>query len=239
MIKKVIISIINMIVATLLFLVICTDLFSNTILNVKYIKKTLEKNNYYELTYSTIKEDLAGYAPQLHIGDDETILDDIVDKKQVKQEVNNLIDSIYYNKRITVDISNVEKKLDDKITNSLNKYNIVPNTEEQKSLQKFKDTITGAYKNQILYSEKYIKKLPKNYQRINNLVPSIIKLLIFFIVIFIIVMILIQKNSKEFIKNIGLIFLTTGILSAIIKYLCIDRISHILILNENISRVFI
>ena len=239
MIKKITLSIMIMIVATLLLLVTSINIFSNTILNEKYIKNILKKNNYYELTYNVIKEDFANYAPQLRIGENETPLDDIVNKKSVEIAINDAIESIYHNKKITVDTSKVEENLDTKIDNTLREYNRIPNTEEQKALKEFKKGIVTAYKNQILYSEKHISKLPNIYQKINNIIPSIKGILIFLIVIFLIAMIIIQNDKKQSIKNIGIILLTTGILSIIIKYLCTNRISHILFLNENISRVFI
>ena len=239
MIKKITLSIMIMIIATFLFLVTGVTSFSNTILSEKYVKKVLNKNNYYELTYNTIKEDFENYTPQLRIGENETSLDDIIDKKSVEIAINDLIKSIYHNKKITIDTSNVEEKLNTKIENALREYNRIPNTEEQKALEEFKKEIITVYKNQILYSEKHISKLPNIYQKINNLVPSIKGILLFLIVIFVVAMIIIQNDRKQSIKNMGIILLTTGILNIIIKYLCIDRISHILILNENISRVFV
>ena len=238
MAKKVINSLISMIISCLIFLLILTIVSSNTILSKNYVKKVLEKNNYYQLTLNRINSEFESYAPQVHIEEEETKLDDICNLKMVTNEVNKVIDSIYDNKKIKVNTKELNELLDNKIKKMLESHNVTASESELKDLEEWKSAITGSYKNEIIYTEKYIKKLPKYYKFINSMLPTIQKVLIFLIILFTIILVLYNKK-KELIKNIGISFLTTSFIACILKITCQNRFNYIIILSERFSKILI
>ena len=126
MIKKILIIITTILLSSTLVSIVFIFIISNTLLNINYIKKVLEKNDYYKKTENRIKEELSSYAPQLHVDDEVINLDNICDLEMIKTDINTTIDNIYNNKQITIDKNKIIDKLTTRINELLNKHHKTP-----------------------------------------------------------------------------------------------------------------
>ena len=237
MIKKIITSIINIILSSLISLLILLLIISSTILNKKYLITTLEKNKYYEKTENRIKEEFSGYAPQLHINDEEINLDDICTKKMIKDDINNTIDNIYNNKEVKIDKQKIIDKLTAKINELLNKHHRITSLEEEKSLENWKNIVADSYQNEIIYTPNYINLLPTYHKEVSNSFSLTIKTIILIISILILLLSIIGKNIKEIINNISISLLTTSFILILLKIIYINAPKNILVLSERASEV--
>ena len=235
--KKVISSIISIIASSLLVVLIALITISQTVLKEEYVKKVLNNNNYIDKVYKSINKELDNYIPQLHIGDEDITLDNIVTKEMVTKDINNLISAIYNNKKIITSQSEIKKKLDIMINTQLNKYNRIPTKEEAKTIEEIKNNMINEYKMRVVFSEKYIPKVSKYYLVINNITSLAIKIILPLYIIVLGILFLINKKKKDYLKWIPISLLTTSVLSIAIKYIITAKISHILLLNENISEI--
>ena len=239
MIKRIIIGGISIVLSCLLFFLVGCFILSYTVFSKKYVKDTLDKNDYYHQTYVRIQDEFSGYAPQLHIGDEVINLSDICTEEMVTLEIHHLIDSIYDHKEVQVDTSLLNANLDQKIQGMLSQYGKVVSSSEKEALDEWKRDVLLSYQNEILYSYQYVAKLPDYYVTIHHAFCLFVKVVLFVFLAFFLFFILLQKTIKGILRNLGIVFLSTGFLFFIVRFLYLDRVSHILVLSERASAVFI
>ena len=237
--KKIIKVILTPIISILILLTITTIVLSQTILNQNYITKILEKNNYKNKVYNSIKNEYQKLSPTLHIGEEDSKLEEVITKKIVEKDINTTIYNIYHNKEIKVSTEKLEQQIDDKINSLLIKNNITPTKEEQQALKELKINMTDIYTNHMIYSKKYISKLPFYLKKANKSLKIITIVLTVICISFIILLQKLITNKKEKIINIGIAFLTTFFISLIIFFLFKNKIDNILIINKYLSQIII
>ena len=235
--KKIITSIISIITSCLLILLVCLITISNTIFKKEYTIKILEKNNYPNKVYQSIKKEMENYIPQLHIGEEEISLDNIMTEELVKEDIYHLIESIYDNKKLQTNTEKIKKELDIKINEELNKYNRIPTSSEEKTIEEIKNNIINDYKSKVFISEKYITPIQKKYQIIKSIANKALILISLAYIMFISLLLIIRKKERA--KWFSITTLTTSIILVSIPYLIIEKIKHILIINENLSEILI
>ena len=231
MIKKAIIYILNFLLVICFVTLFLVHITSVTILDKQYVVKCLEQSNYYEKTYYNIQEEFKNYVMQS--GLEESILDNLYNQEKVNSDINQVIDSIYENKEIHIEILNLRKTLDNRIKEVLEQNNRKPDAEEELAIQTFEDTIVEVYENGIIYAKEYVENLGDIYQKISNIVSKaelglIIAGILLLIVIFVI-------SKRKMIRALGIAFLATGILEIVFKLWIGDKLHHILLLNAAFS----
>ena len=154
MIKKAIIYILNFLLVICFVTLFLVHITSVTILDKQYVVKCLEQSNYYEKTYYNIQEEFKNYVMQS--GLEESILDNLYNQEKVNSDINQVIDSIYENKEIHIEILNLRKTLDNRIKEVLEQNNRKPDAEEELAIQTFEDTIVEVYENGIIYAKEYV-----------------------------------------------------------------------------------
>jgi len=116
-----------------------------TIFNESYLKERLASNNYYQLLYDKVQEEMSYYITQS--GLEEDVIKDIVKVNKIQEDTNNVIQSIYDNKEYIIDTYEIEKKLNENINLYLVNKNI--KVDSQKDLDNFVLSISDVYKNSV------------------------------------------------------------------------------------------
>lgn len=233
MVKKTIIFIINFFLVICIFLLSSLQIFSNTILDKQYIMRLLEKNNYYEKIYYSIEDGFKNYIMQS--GLEESILDNLYDRKKVNEDINMVINTIYDGTSINVNTDSIVQKLDNRINSILKQNNRIPEKQEKEEIKIFEDAIATTYVDEITYSAEAIKEISNVFMKIQLLLPNIKIVLIGMIIILLALIVAISRNVLKIVNAIGIMFLAVGIINVAIKLLIKDRVHNILILNSAFS----
>lgn len=204
-------------------------LLESTVLRPKYVLKQLEKNDYYEILYKSISNEMSNYIIQS--GLEESVLDNIYTKDMVEKEVTRMVQNFYGNGKVTVDTKKVKESLESNIASFLAKNNI--EITDQEALDRFVEQMLDIYEEKIVLSQGLIKA--------QNLVVKLdygLKIL-FGILVFIVLVvgILTKWISKN--RVIAIPLFTTGLLLLLGNYLLFNRIDvqNILFWNENVSNI--
>lgn len=189
----------------LFFFIILTMLFF-TVFNPKYILKTFEKCDYYTKLQNTIDEEMNNYIIQS--GFDESVLNNIYPKEDLKKQVRNIVYSMYRHDTYKVDTKTVETNLKQNINEYLSTNNIVVNDEE--SISKFIEKMAEVYEENI-HILKSITMLDKllYFGKISCLIGSI-TLFVIVILLYIILKKIYKVNclSTTLFTNAILLFMT-------------------------------
>ena len=237
--KKIISGIIKIFFSFNLYLLMLIILFYITIFHQKNFLNILEKNNYYQDIYQSIKEDWNNYSTRIHIEDNPLHLENLISIDTVKKNINEIINQIYHDKKIEINTNKLEEDINNTINDKINENNITLTEEEQISLNKIKTELIETYKKKIVYSEKYINKIPKYYKIAKNISKLLILILSTINIITSIILLKISTNKKEKRTNIGISLMTVGFLSIMIYMICNHKLDYILIINKNITKLII
>lgn len=237
MLKKIVVYIINFLLVILIFLLSSLLILSNTVLNKQYVKNVLIKNDYYGRTYANIKEDFKNYIMQS--GLQESILEDLYDREKVNSDIDMVIDSIFENKKLSIDTKTITKKLDNRINAVLENNNRRPEAEEREEIKIFENTIAEVYIDGIVYSSESVLEISNIYNKIQPLIIKVVNLLGVLILALLVIIFVINRNLKQNINAVGISLFSSGLLSIIIKILIGDRTHNILVLNTTFSESLI
>lgn len=229
MIKKIINFLLNLIMSVLALGLIVLVLISNTVLNKEYIKEKLNENNFYERTYSDIKEDFENYTIQS--GLELEILDGLFSKEKVITDINSKIDYMFGGKKFIVETDSIRNELDSRINAALEENNRIPSEYEKKSIVKYEDAIVASYKSGILYES--------NFNIDTKYIDIVRTACICGITIISVILIIINKSLLKYISFIGINSLFSGVLCALVKFLIEERVQHVLILDAKFSNFLV
>ena len=232
--KKNLKHLINYILVISIFLFVFVLIIKTTILNEKYILKTLENNYYYEEIYNNIIDNFENNLVQSGI--DESISRDLITKTQVKEDIIIVIDSIYNNKDIKIDKEPLKEILNEKIEEVFKSYHRTPNKEEQESIKRLEDKIGEIYEDEIAYELNATKSLSEKVVEIDSLSMY---LLIIFGVISVVLLIIELLFFNDFIKNVGIAVFSSGAIITIIRIIIGAKYKNILMFNEIFSKIVV
>ena len=229
---KIILSyLIQFISSIILFILGIFILFKFTVLNKKYIINILDKTNYYEKMYESIKTEMSYYTNQS--GFEDNILDDTFTIKEVTTNINTYITNFYNGKKTKIDSSDFETKLNKKIDLVLEDKNFtIANRSE---IDKFIEEMGKIYKSKIKIINGIDNYASKFHKIINYSNKIIILLSITLILLYFINDIVFKR------KNISIILYTTVFLTIAINIYIRSRIDikYIFIYNELLSMIII
>lgn len=215
--------------SVLVLILFLIALLECTVLRPKYILDQFEKNNYYEVLYKSINNEMSNYIIQA--GLEDPVLDNIYTKNMIKKEVTNMVKRFYGGSNVKVDTEIVKENLENNISSYLAKNNI--EITDQKALDQFIEQMLDIYEEKIVLSKSLMKVQ-------NIVVKSDFALKIIFMVLTVITCalgILVKYICKK--RVIAVPLFTTGILLLLGNYLLFNRIDvwHILFWNENVSNI--
>ena len=207
---------------TIAILSICLILKA-TAFNKQYIKRSLTKNNYVDKVYNTIGENIKN--DMISTGFPDSIIDGVYTKDSINIITNNTIDTMFEEKNVIIDTSDVEEKL----TKHINDY-FKGKKVDKKAVDAFiKDTIK-IYKNELdLYGS--INTYAKFFNKAQALLNiAIITLSIVTIVLFAALLIL-KVNYK------GSVIMASSLIIAFLIYLFSNKVDYqnILVISYNSS----
>ena len=227
--KKIINFLLNFIMSILVFILICMNFTFSTVFNKTYIKTKLTENRFYERAYADVKERFENYTMQSGLELD--ILEGLVTKEKVKKDINQKIDAIYDNQKITIETDSIRNELDARINAVLEKNNKTPNTTEKESIQKYEDAIVESYQAEILYGKSF--SIPqKDFQCVRTIC-------IIGIVVISILLLFINKSISKYMAFLGITGVFSGTLCVVVKRLLEKRIIHILIMDAKFSHFLV
>lgn len=232
-------NIITLILAFLLMLsillTVIVQIVSTTILNKDYILGKLEEANYYNNVYEQIKDSFEGYIGPS--GLDESVLENIYTRDQVKEDINLIINNIYENKNNKINTEDIEEKLQKNIESSVETRILTKET--QKSIEDFIDKIADEYVQNISH-DPYFEKLGIIMNKAKDIVGKVDGIIIFVPIILAVVILLLNiKQISSAIRFISISILTSGLIGIVIKLFIEAKIniSNILIINDSFSEV--
>ena len=232
-------NIITLILAFLLMLsillTVIVQIVSTTILNKDYILGKLEEANYYNNVYEQIKDSFEGYIGPS--GLDESVLENIYTRDQVKEDINLIINNIYENKNNKINTEDIEEKLQKNIESSVETRILTKET--QKSIEDFIDKIADEYVQNISH-DPYFEKLGIIMNKAKDIVGKVDGIIIFVPIILAVVILLLNiKQISSAIRFIAISILTSGVIGIVIKVFLETKIniSNILIINDSFSEV--
>ena len=237
MAKKIISYILVFILIIILTSSVLINIISSTILNEKFAIDILNKNEYYSKIYNEIMKNFKNNTIQS--GLEESILDGIISEEQVKNDIIELISSIYENKSIKTNSENVKNRLQENINVVIAENNKKVSKDEQEEIDIYVNTIANIYKNGIVYVDDYIHEIQNGVAKIKEIIEKC--KIILYIVAIVILIIIIALNKIEGIKYISIILISTGMLVTLIEIIekLTMKTQNILILNQAFSKIVI
>lgn len=237
MIKKILLNIKSFLLTITIFVLIISIIILNTIFNKEYIVNTLNKNNYYEITYNNLKETIGAYTIQAGIDGD--VFKDLIKLEKVFNDINIIIDGIYDNKEIKIDTRVIGIELETIINNKLKENNRILVNEEKEAIKVFVDTVEKVYEDEIVYSTNLVLKIKEYMPRIRSFLINLINILLASIFIILMTILVINKDFKQSIRWVCISLFATSLLLITIWLLLRYEFQHILIVNLIFSKVLI
>ena len=118
----------GIVLAILLVCYILLSVVRTTIFNETYVKKMFNENNYYKLIYNKILDNMEKYLDKLSVPSD--ILNNIYTEAEVKSDIDNMIGSVFGDKRFKYDESLIEKFVNEIVNiykKGVNVFNVIEN----------------------------------------------------------------------------------------------------------------
>ena len=227
---KVIKNILNYIllfIVSIMFLTISTlSILKLTLFNYHYIERTLEKINFYEVTYNEIKNNMIQELPSTNI--DQKVIDSLFTKEDIKNITNDIIKNFYTNRNIISNSNVIESKLRNNIDSYLKDNNI--KNYDQKEIDNFVNNIIDIYNDNLIPYETL-----SNYQKVYNMVNKILVITLLVLIILLLLILVIKRYSISKFAIVPLLFTSfTYILTYIYLNTYLDS-ENIIIYNDSVT----
>lgn len=232
-VRKIISYILSVIVVILMSVTIMLAMINNVIFSKSNVKKHMNKVDYYTEISNIIKDSANNYIMQS--GFDESIMDSVIPKEKINNDIDKVIDAIYEGKEIDISTEEIRANLDENVQQYIKQNNYKVDNQTQKDIAKFEDKIESIYENSITYSKNAVKqvvsyfKMAKRITRLALIAVSILLIIFAFITY--------KINRASF----GISLLATGIICIFIKcYSGLNiAVNNILMINKTFSNLMI
>lgn len=232
-VRKIISYILSVIVVTLMSVTIILAMINNVIFSKSNVKKHMNKVDYYTEISNIIKDSANNYIMQS--GFDKSIMDSVIPKEKINNDIDKVIDAIYEGKEIDISTEEIRANLDKNVQQYIQQNNYKVDNQTQKDIAKFEDKIESIYENSITYSKNAVKqvvsyfKMAKRITRLALIAVSILLIIFAFITY--------KINRASF----GISLLATGIICIFIKcYSGLNiAVNNILMINKTFSNLMI
>lgn len=232
-VRKIISYILSAIVVILMSVTIILAMINNVIFSKSNVKKHMNKVDYYTEISNIIKDSANNYIMQS--GFDESIMDSVIPKEKINNDIDKVIDAIYEGKEIDISTEEIRANLDENVQQYIQQNNYKVDAQTRKDIAKFEDKIESIYENSITYSKNAVKqvvsyfKMAKRITRLALITVSILLIILAFIT---------YKINKA---SFGISLLATGIICIFIKcYSGLNiAVNNILMVNKTFSNLMI
>lgn len=231
--KKILKHLINFVLTITIFTFTIILIFKTTVLNEKYVLKTLENNYYYDEIYKNV---VANFENNLiQSGIDEAITKDLISKDKVERDVKNVIIGIYNNKEIVIDSAPLIETLNNKIDEVFKGYHRTPNKEEQENIKRLESAIKEVYEDEIAY-ELNTDNLGESVAKIDSLTTTLLIIIGLISVVLLVIDVLFMNDP---VNTMGISILSTGLIIIIIRIIVGSKYKNILMFNEIFSEIVV
>lgn len=229
--KNVFSYIIMTFLAVLLSFLLIANLLSSTILSKDYILDKLNQTDYYNKVYNYVESNFEKYIYQS--GLDESVIKNIITVEQIREDTQSIIENIYDNAKKEIKVEEVKQNLIDNIEESLGKS--IDN--QKSSVETFAQTIADEYVNSVSHYD-YEEKINDIYIQVLEIISKGKQISLILIVVSIILLFILNiKSIYDFLINIEISILASGIFLECTKLFINSKINieNINILNIAIS----
>ena len=229
--KKFISMLFTFILILLVLLTTVLLISKSTVLNETYLLKQLEEQSYYEKVENNLRENFK--SNMLQSGLEEDVIEKLIDKEKIKNDINGVIASIYNNTDYTIETESIVEKLNVEIEKVLDTRGKILTEDDEKSINRFLKTMSNVYINEIVLIEGFQDVLKDIVSVINEYINIVIIILIVAIVIFVILMAILNRN----ISFLGKVLFANALL-ILFGYIFINwniNVNNILMFTESFS----
>lgn len=239
---KILKNILNLILSFLLIILIAlflaNNILENKILSKEYMISKLEENEFYLQVSREVENGFENYIYQSGLPEDT--IKDLFTDEMIKNDVNSLLDKLYYNKDINLSTDKVRENLNKKIDDYLDSEGIKINNQGKENIKKFENLIINEYTKNVNASNTLYEKGYKGIEildKLNSKVGSIPMIAI--IVILVLLVIINIKNLLVAINYMGISLLSLGVLIKLGVNLIFNnvKIDNLVILTQSLSNV--
>ena len=140
-VRKIISYIFSILLVTLMFATIILSMVNAVIFSKSNIKNKMQKVDYYSEISNIIKDSANNYIMQS--GFDESIMDSVIPKEKINNDIDKVIDAIYDGKEIDISTEEIRAGLDENVQKYIQQNNYKVDAQAQnmhiyKMLFKFK-----------------------------------------------------------------------------------------------------
>lgn len=221
-IKKIISYILSFLLILSLILSLFVNIFKTTILSEDYMLSKLLESNYYGDVEHTIQSEFEGYIQQS--GFDNSILDNVVNEKNITSDVNTIVRNIYQNTNYAINTSTIEETLNKNIDNYIVSHDFTIDVKQKENISIFINKLQDTYIKDI-FPKDAINPMTRGMIVIKGLLSRIAAFIYVLPFVFILLILLINLNMiLSSFKYICLAILSSGLFLCAIYLILINNI---------------
>lgn len=233
--KKIMSYFLTLILIVVTLLTLALNIVNAKLLDENSVKERMEKLNIYDTVYQDLNTSFRSYTEQS--GLEEEVLNDVITKEQVKNDVNGILDSIYQDKEYKIDATQLEQNLTTRIQESLKNANRTPNAREKEAIKTFVTTIGDVYENEV-FPAKIISSASSYVVKVSELATMAEPIM--YAVIAVLVLAIFAINFKEksrFLSYMGISLMSSGVVLTVVDIFVKWKLNlqDISFLNSSIS----
>ena len=234
--KKAISYVLSFVLVLMLLSLCLLAIVKSTILDEKYMISKLEEANYYERMNGEIIEQFKNYTIQSGLSDE--VLENLFTEDKLKQDINNVIDSIYTGKELEISTSEIRENLKENILAEVEKEGKTVDFEDE-AMKEYLKAIELAYESQVSYSTSTINSIGSTFEKVISL-AQIVQIIVIVVTIVIAVLIIILNIKQIFGLNyLAISSMASGLFILIAKFLLGQStdLKNIMLINQATSHV--
>lgn len=234
--KKAISYVLSFVLVLMLLSLCLLAIVKSTILDEKYMISKLEEANYYERMNGEIIEQFKNYTIQSGLSDE--VLENLFTEDKLKQDINNVIDSIYTGKELEISTSEIRENLKENILAEVEKEGKTVDFEDE-AMEEYLKAIESAYESQVSYSTSTINSIGSTFEKVISLAKTA-QIIVIVVTIVIAVLIIILNIKQIFGLNyLAISSMATGLFILIAKFLLGQStdLKNIMLINQATSHV--
>lgn len=234
--KKAISYVLSFVLVLMLLSLCLLAIVKSTILDEKYMISKLEEANYYERMNGEIIEQFKNYTIQSGLSDE--VLENLFTEDKLKQDINNVIDSIYTGKELEISTSEIRENLKENILAEVEKEGKTVDFEDE-AMEEYLKAIESAYESQVSYSTSTINSIGSTFEKVISLAKTA-QIIVIVVTIVIAVLIIILNIKQIFGLNyLAISSMATGLFVLIAKFLLGQStdLKNIMLINQATSHV--
>ncbi len=234
--KKAISYVLSFVLVLMLLSLCLLAIVKSTILDEKYMISKLEDANYYERMNGEIIEQFKNYTIQSGLSDE--VLENLFTEDKLKQDINNVIDSIYTGKELEISTSEIRENLKENILAEVEKEGKTVDFEDE-AMEEYLKAIESAYESQVSYSTNTINSIGSTFEKVISLAQTA-QIIVIAVTIVIAVLIIILNIKQIFGLNyLAISSMASGLFILIAKFLLGQStdLKNIMLINQATSHV--